>query len=94
MAFLGLTAAVPALGCLWNGNSANWVLELTPRLDKGRKSHFTELVQDSPLKDFSHLYLKAGFLPQKLEEEFRFSCSPKSIKSGFNARGKGNEWIL
>ena len=36
--------------CLWNGNSANWVLELTPRLDKGRKSHFTELVQDFPLR--------------------------------------------
>lgn len=54
--------AVPALRCHWDGNSANWVLELTPLLDKDGQSHFAEWIQGFPPKIVSHLYLKAGFL--------------------------------
>lgn len=55
MAFCRTESAVPGCSYLWNDNSANWDLELIRRLDKGRKSHFTELFQHFSPNNFRHL---------------------------------------
>lgn len=54
------------LRCHWNGNSANWVLELTPLLEKGRKSHFTELAQGFSFQGFRPPVFEGSLLTLKV----------------------------
>lgn len=87
MAFSGLTVAIPALRCHWNGNFANLVVELKPVLDKGRKFYLSTLIQAFPPEDFFHLFVfKGKFLNLKARSGLDYLV----LKYEINAQGKEN----